>query len=182
MNKIRTANSFLLEMTTAMREMVMAELYLSNEQFVKNKKNISLLPLGMQHCLEVYHGIREKLSDEDNDAYLTLIKEVIRYGENAIIRRFVAISQNLPETTQFELMFILFKESRWQELLEVAGRVSNDSAGITGGFWYAIGIAFFHSQEYTVATEALERAKEQGWEKNEIDSYLDWCREAIAND
>lgn len=174
-------NRLLITMTRAMREMVMAELYLDSQTFLMDRGRIEMLPQGMKNCLLVYHGQETMLQAADEDAYRTLLKEVLRYGNDEIINRFVQIGKKLSEAVLFDCMLLLYQQNRWQNVVEVAAEIPAGSELVDEGFWYEVAVALYHLANYDVAKEAFERAKDMGWNSEEIDSYIVWCREAKDN-
>ena len=174
-------NRLLITMTRAMREMLMAELYLDSQTFLLDRERIEMLPQGMKNCLLVYHGQETMLQAADEDAYRTLLKEVLRYGTDEIINRFVIMGKNLSEEMLVNCLILLYQQNRWQNVVEIAAAIPADSKRVDEGFWYVVAVAFYHLGNYDVAKEAFERARDMGWNPEEIDSYMVWCREAKEN-
>lgn len=157
------------------RNLVIALLSMSKEDFSKCSGETSLLPLGMQACLERFHNGSPKLSAESADAYYALLDEILPYSSPDVIDRFGLLSQDLDGEDILQTAVRLFDQGRWMTVLELYRHVPDELRASLPGFWYYSGICHFYCGEKKEALHHLEKAAELGMKAPDLQSYITWC-------
>ena len=177
----KNSNDLLVDATRAMREMVLAELFSPAETVQEDSAALRLLPAGMQHCVLCFHGLQEeKLQAEDSDAYETLLKEVLRYGDETVIARYAEVGTELPVPELRKIARQFFEARRWREAVLFYQQLPADAPEVDVDFWYGVGVCCMNLKIYETALECFEKAKTLGWKLKNIDTYISWCKEGLA--
>lgn len=181
MKEYKDSNELLVDATRAMRELVLAELFSPAETVQKDLAVLRLLPAGMQHCVCCFHGLQEQpLQTEDSDAYETLLKEVLRYGDETVISRYAEIGIELPVPELRKIARQFFGARRWREAMLFYQQLPADAPEVDMDFWYGVGVCCMNLKVYETAIECFEKAKTMGWKLKNVDTYLSWCKEGLA--
>ncbi len=157
------------------RNLVIALLSASAEDFSECAEEISLLPKGIQDCLNRFHGKVSELPAEDADAYHALLDELLPYCTSEITDRLGLLSKDLGPQNILQTAVRLFDYGHWPTVLELYRYVPDESKVSLPGFWYYTGICLFHCKEKEQALTHLMKASELGMKSPDLNSYISWC-------
>ena len=144
------------------------------------KRCRSLLPAPMNLIWDVYcTGEAEALS-EVSDGYRMFLEAVLDFGTDVQADRFISILSHTPDEVKRKMGDFLLEQHQWERAISVYAMLQEDSEKVDAEYWYSFGGAFFGLQNFATAQECMEKVLEYQAGHKGAESYLIWCREAMA--
>ena len=144
------------------------------------QEDYQLLPETLQHILLSLTGDVSQLTADDEGSYRSMLPMVCRYGDEGQRTGYFNLAELFGEKTVWWLGSRLLSERRWQEALQVYGKIAADSPLVTGDFWCHVGMALWGTGQEEAAAEAWQRARDMDCSLPELAAYETWFKERRA--
>ena len=164
------------------RRLFLALLHLEDADRPAVRESIPELLSFLQPLAMRYFDDSKVLRPKDADGYEIALRWVLNGAPSEIQERFLAMAADFSSAVLRNLADACMEERHWNAAFLLYGVIPADAEETDALFWRNVGICFYHAGERETARECLLRAQDMGaGQDGAVETYLDWCGEAVAH-
>lgn len=138
---------------------------------------ISYLPADYEMFWQYQLGVSDVAPANAADIYLAVLPYILQYG-NEEQRKYYS-KQSLLITTDcfYKTVELLLDREEWLLAWTLLEQITADSDWIRPEYWYDVGVCLFYQNENAAALECFSRAKDEGIQDENLETYIQWTKE-----
>jgi tetratricopeptide (TPR) repeat protein len=128
----------------------------------------------------VWRAYTGRADSFDDGGFAPFLPWFISHADDEQLIRFASLGIGISEACLYDSAKKVMEAERWQPAFELFAQLPQESPIVSAEFWKNVGICLYHIGDIEAAKESLDRAASMGDTSKELESYVEWVKEAAG--